>query len=225
MTKSGITKLMKLIAAFWPDFAITEVTVPAWQLILADIPDDLGIQAAAVAIRQTKFAPKPADIVEAALSISRPDTAIDAGRAWELCRKAICTFGASRMTAALATLPDAVAAAARRAGWRVMCEENEEWGRKHFIDIYDSMQANDKQIGVMPSALQQHFRQAALDTAQPVSLAELLAPPKAIAPHTTSVSPVASNAVAFKKRPPSRTPEQLREQADLLRKSLQREVS
>lgn len=220
----AIVKALKLIAIEFSDMQADADTVALWSELLGDIPDDLILAATKVALLKATFRPRIAEIRQAALALMRPDTAIDASQAWGLVLEAIRRFGLMQQEKALASLPVAVAAAVKRFGWRDLCSGEEMVNRAHFLKMFDSMQANEKQIGVLPPALQTHFRQAEIETPQPVSLAELLTPPKALKPHETSVPHPVSNVVAFKKLPPSRTPEELRAQADLLTKTARKQA-
>ncbi len=222
MTREKVIDLLNMIVLEFDGFAVDGNVLNLWHELLADIPDDIGMAAGKVVMLKATFRPRVAEIRQAALALLRPETTMDNSQAWGLVLQAIRRFGKSQREKAFASLPPAVASAAKRFGWNDLCDGEEMVNRAHFLKMFDSMQANDKQIGVLPPALQAHFRQAALATDAPVSLAELLT--KALPAHETSVSRPASNVVPLKRKPQARTPEELREQAEHLKRALQKEA-
>ena len=223
MTKNGILDLLEIIALEYDGFEVSEKMVNLWSEMLADISDAIGMAAIKVVMLKSQFRPRVADIRQAALSMLNPETEIDAGRAWQLVLRAIHSFGMYQTDRALASLPPSVASAARRVGWGALCNDEEMIARSHFMKTFDGMQDREKQIGVLPPALQSHFREAALEAA-PVSMAQIRTSPDklalpdhpATAPGRVSGYTPPQNVVAFRKRPQARSAEELRQQADLL---------
>lgn len=219
MTRDAVLDILELIVVEFDGFELDAKMVDLWEELLSDIPDELGIAATKLVILQATFRPRVADIRKAALSMLNPESEIDAGRAWELVLKAIHTFGVYQSERALASLPPTVANAARRVGWGDLCSGEEMHGRAHFLKVFESMQEREKQIGILPPALQSHFRQAALESG-PVSMAQLIAPEKVALPSAESrVSGYTppKNVVPFRRKAQSRTPDELRKQAELLK--------
>lgn len=224
MTRDAILDILELIVIEFDGFELDAKMADLWEELMSDIPDDLGIAATKLVILNATFRPRVADIRKAALSMLNPESEIDAGRAWELVLKAIHTFGAYQSERALASLPPTVASAAKRVGWGGLCSDEEMISRAHFLKVFESMQDREKQIGVLPPALQSHFRQAALESG-PVSMSQLLAPPEKVALSSASASASGrvsgytppQNVVPFRRKPQARTPEELRQQAELLK--------
>lgn len=220
-----IAKALKLIAMDFDDMVIDDDVIEHWEEMLSDIPDALILAAVKVVKIRSQFRPKVADIRKAALALINPESEIDAGQAWGLVLKAIRCYGYSLK--ALASLPPTVASAARRVGWMDLCNGEEMVSRAHFLKVFEGMQDREKQIGVLPPALQSHFREAALEAAleaAPVSMAQIRTSPDklalpdhpATAPGRVSGYTPPQNVVAFRKRPQARSAEELRQQADLL---------
>ena len=221
--REAIIKAMKLIAMEFDDMVIDKDTVEAWEELLSDVPDDLLLAAVKVSILKATYRPRIAEIRNIALSLINPESEIDAGRAWELVLQAIHAFGMYQTERALASLPPTVANAARRVGWGDLCKGEEMHGRAHFLTVFEDMQRREKEIGVLPPALQAHFRQAALESG-PVSLGELLAPKAAALPTYQPAEPTRSsgyvppqNVIPFRRKPQARSAEELRAQAELLK--------
>ena len=215
-----VAKALKLVAMDYDDMIIDQDVIEHWEEMLSDIPDELILAAVKVVKLKSQFRPKIAEIRQAALALLNPETEIDAGQAWGMVLKAIRRFGYSQESQAMAALPPTVANAARRVGWMDLCNGEEMHSRAHFLKMFEGMQEREKQIGVLPPALQSHFRQAALESG-PVSMSQLLAPPEKVALPSASgrVSGYTppQNVVPFRRKPQARTPEELRQQAELLK--------
>lgn len=225
MTSTGITDILELLAIEFDDIIIDDKVCALWEEMLSDIPDDIGVAATKLVMLTATYRPRVAEIRKAALSMLNPETEIDAGRAWQLVLRAIHTFGVYQSERALASLPPTISSAAQRVGWGALCNDEEKIGRAHFLKIFEGMQGREKQIGVLPPALQAHFRQAALEDG-PVSMAQLLAPEKVALPtYTPPTETRASgyvppkNVLPFRRKPQARSAEELRQQAELLKES------
>lgn len=223
MTKDGILDLLEIITLEYDGFEVSEKMVALWGEMLGDISDEVGMAAIKVVMLKSQFRPRVADIRAAALSLVNPECEIDASQAWALVLMAVRVYGSYQAEKALASLPATVANAARRVGWVDLCTGEEEISRAHFLKMFASMQAREKELGVLPPALQAHIRQAALESA-PVSVAQLTAPEKLALPnHPATASGRVSgytppqNMLAFRRKPQPRTPEELRQQAEILR--------
>lgn len=223
--REAVVKSMKLIAMEFDDMVIDQDAVEAWDELLSDIPDDLLLAAVKVSILKATYRPRIAEIRHMALSLMKPETEIDAGRAWELVLKAVRTYGKPRTAQALASLPPFIADVTRRVGFSDICD-SEEIGviRGQFMKIFEAAKDREKEVGILPPALQTRFRQAALES-QPESLGQILgtSEPKKIALPSVSgrvtgyTPPQKQNVVPFRRKPQARTPEELRQQAELLK--------
>ena len=223
MTRDAVLDVLQMVVIEFDGFELDVKMVDLWEELLSDISDIVGLAAAKVVILKSQFRPRVADIRAAALSLVNPECEIDASQAWALVLKAVRVYGSYQAEKALASLPATVANAARRVGWVDLCTGEEEVSRAHFLKMFGSMQAREKEIGVLPPALQSHIRQAALEAA-PVSMAQIRTSPDklalpdhpATAPGRVSGYTPPQNVVAFRKRPQARSAEELRQQADLL---------
>ena len=164
MTQAGVLNLLELIALEFDGFEISEKMRDFWAEMLTDVSDNLGHMAVKVVMLQSQFRPRVADVRRAALLIANPESEIDASQAWALISRAARLFGAYQSERALASLPPTVAAAARRFGWNDLCAGDAEITRAHFLKMFASMQAREKEIGVLPAKLQEHLRLAAHET-------------------------------------------------------------
>lgn len=227
MTKNGVLDLLEIITLEYDGFEISEKMVSLWSEMLADISDDIGMAAVKVVMLKSQFRPRVADIRAAALSLVNPESEIDASQAWALVLKAVRVYGSYQADKALSSLPATVANAARRVGWVDLCTGEEEIERAHFLKMFSSMQAREKEIGVLPPALQAHIRQAALESA-PVSVREIIgaALPQQPASLPTYTPPTETrssgyvppkNVLPFRRKPQARSAEELHQQAEILR--------
>ena len=164
MTQGGILNLLELIALEYDGFEISEKMLAFWGEMLADVPDELGHMAVKVVMSRSDFRPRVSAVRHAALLIANPESEIDASQAWALISRAARLFGAHQTDKALASLPPTVALAARRFGWHDICAGDAEITRAHFLRMFASMQAREKEIGVLPAKLQEHLRLAAHET-------------------------------------------------------------
>lgn len=226
MTRDKVIDIIELITLEY-DFELTAKMVDLWEELLSDIPDALGVLAAKSVILKSAFRPKIADIRREALALMNPESEIDAGRAWELILKAIRRFGYSQESQALSSLPASVASAAKRFGWLDLCSGEEMVNRAHFLKLFESMQTREKAVGVLPPALQAHYRQAALESA-PVSVRDIVEKalpqqPAALPTYTPPTETRSSgytppkNVLPFRRKAQTRSVEELQQQADLLR--------
>ena len=167
MTPKRITiaKVLKLIAMDFDDMMIDDDVILHWEEMLSDISDDLILTAVKIVKMQSEFRPKVADVRRAALKLVNPESEIDASQAWALILKAVRVYGSYQAEKALVSLPATVANAARRIGWVELCTGDEEISRAHFLKMFGSMQAREKELGVLPPAIQAHIRHAALESA------------------------------------------------------------
>ena len=230
MTKNGVLDVLEIITLEYDGFEVSEKMVALWGEMLGDISDEVGMAAVKVVMLKSQFRPRVADIRAAALSLVNPESEIDASQAWALVLKAVRVYGSYQADKALASLPATVANAARRVGWVDLCTGEEEIERAHFLKMFSSMQAREKEIGVLPPALQAHIRQAALESA-PASVRELVGaalPQAAALPKYTPPTETRSsgyvppkNVLPFRRKPQARSAEELHQQAEILRQQAQ----
>lgn len=238
MTRNAVIEMMELLVLEFDDFSISDALLDLWEKSLADISNELGDLAARVVILKSPHKPRIADIRGEALRLMNPESEIDAGHAWSLVLKAVRLYGSYQAARALESLPATVAEAARRVGWVEICTGDEMANRAHFLKIFEAMQGREKEIGVLPPALQDRMRQAALQ-AGPVSATSMRALAdkcvKALAgidemippalPQAAMAPPVNTDNVRPFRRvaAQSRTPQELADQARILRGGMSQE--
>lgn len=218
-----IGKALQLIAMDFDDMVVNDDVLEHWEEMLSDIPDPIVLAAVKVAKMQSEFRPKVADVRRAALKLINPQTEIEPDQAWGMVVRAVREFGSGRSHEALASLPPVVARVAQNLGWGEICRGEEDLQRAHFLKVFPSVQAREKEIGVLPPALQAHIRQAvgAGTSQESLPTSQAAALPKYIPVSETRTSGYTppNNVVAFRKRQPSRSAEELAQQAEILRQS------
>lgn len=134
--------------------------------LLSDLPLDVLKAAVKRALCESRFptVPPVGTIRALAAELSAPARALLWPEAWELARAAVRRFGAARPTRphaereALASLPPAVAHAARAVGWLALCDAAEgdlDTLRAQFRDAYGTLRGRDEREGLLPPALRQ----------------------------------------------------------------------
>lgn len=227
MTPKRITiaKALKLIAMDFDDMMIDDDVLLHWEEMLSDIPDDLILAAVKLTKMQSQFRPKVADVRKTAQKLLHPEMEMDSGQAWGLVLQAVRRYGKPQTRQALESLPPAVSAVVRQIGFDQICDsEDPQVVRAHFLRIFESRKTHEEGLNSLPPALQQYFRTAIEGSTQTA----LNAPEKIALPNyqpdydgrtrTSGYTPP-NNVVAFRKRQPSRSAEELAQQAEILRQS------
>ena len=122
--------------------------------LLGDLPARAVEDAARRAVASSPYpAIPPVGVLRAlALEATRP-TALTWGEAWGLVLAAVRRFGWDREREALASLPDAVARAARCMGWERLCAaapEHAHANRSQFRDVYTPIVEREQRAAALP---------------------------------------------------------------------------
>lgn len=151
MTKAGAANCLALIKAVHSDFDATPKAVEAWALVLADVPDAIGVEATRQALRGSPFAPKPHDLLRLAGGGS---PAARAEEAWEDVLATSAAVGAYRSP----TFGDPLTSHVVRqmGGWADLCGSDQQahWLRKEFIEIYQRLAEarGSREVVALPTA-------------------------------------------------------------------------
>lgn len=220
-----IGKALQLIAMDFDDMVVNDDVLDHWEEMLSDIPDPIVLAAVKVTKMQSEFRPKVADVRRAALKLINPQTEIEPDQAWGMVLRAVREFGSGRSREALASLPPVVARVAQNLGWGEICKGDEDLQRAHFLKVFPSVQAREKEIGVLPPALQAHIRQAVDGGSLGHDVLSATKPASALPAYTPSTETRSSgyvppkNVLPFRRKPQARSAEELRQQAELLKES------
>ena len=218
-----IGKALQLIAMDFDDMIVNDDVLDHWEEMLSDIPDPIVLAAVKVTKMQSEFRPKVADVRRAALKLMNPQTEIEPDQAWGMVLRAVREFGSGRSREALASLPPVVSRVAQNLGWGEICKGDEDIQRAHFLKVFPSVQAREKEIGVLPPALQAHIRQA---VSGGVSIQDVLPEGKPTAALPTYTPPTETrpsgyvppkNVLQFRRKPQARSAEELHQQAEILK--------
>ena len=147
-----LTKLVTVLAAFYPSIEVKDATIKAYVLRLQDLP----LAHVATAIEQcsteSKFFPSLAEIRDKALELMHPQS-MTALEAWGEVKEQMSRTGFYRSP----TFSDPnITRAVECLGWKTLCSsENEPADRAHFARVYESLvqrEAADRRL--LPAARQ-----------------------------------------------------------------------
>lgn len=143
MTPRETARLLAVIAGLWPNFKGDERTRDAWAIAFRNVSYQ-DAESALMLLFETgerTFAPTASELFAAVKRITRPpESDLRAEEAWSLVVQAVRRFGFYQELGGMASLPPAVAAAAKAVTWGELCHsENQEALRAHFFRCYDSM--------------------------------------------------------------------------------------
>lgn len=175
--KETVASVVRMVAKAYPGrFEADADTYRIWHRLLQDVPDQALMAAAVHHATQSKWPPAIAELRAAAFDILQGDAApMTAGEAWSQVVKAMRAYGVYRLDDARATLNAQVwRCVEAMGGWRELClSENGVADRAHFIRIYDTVQAREKERRqTLPEvrALAAHYAQAALGAGEQPAL-------------------------------------------------------
>lgn len=156
MDQADIIKLVRICSANyknWPEDGKEEDTVMLWEMMLSDMPLDIGKQAVQYHISKSVYPPTIADIREAAAKLANPRK-LDWIEAWDLIGQAIRKYGFYRETDAVASLPGDVAQMVRRFTWRELClNENIDTLRAQFRMAWETQSKRLNEQNILPDEI------------------------------------------------------------------------
>lgn len=131
MTIQGIAACHRILRAVWPAEAITEDTVRAWQWAFEDQRDEDVAAAVKLHIRQSKWFPKPAELLELIA-----EQTVAAGllpeEAWLEVLREVSRVGLRRGDERRFSDP-LIAEAVSAVGWGLICTADAAEARKQFV--------------------------------------------------------------------------------------------
>jgi hypothetical protein len=167
MTKKDTIKLFAIFTAAYPRFDTFKdperlrPVIELWTEMLADIPYPVAEVAAKKLILESPYPPTISDMRKQIVDITMdPADRIDGATAWGEVVQAIRKYGYYRPEEALSSMSPRAAKVVRMIGWREICA-CEEPGviRGQFIKMYDSFATREKQVGLLPIALNKAVQQ------------------------------------------------------------------
>lgn len=163
MTVDGFKKFRRIICATYTrENALADAdAVEIWMEMLADIPDDVAMEALKRWIVSQKWSPAISDIREYAVQAVRGEVR-DWGDAWESVIKAVGSYGMMREKEALASMDELTRDCVRNIGFRQICMcQMDELGyyKKDFESLYKTKLSRQyekmKKVGGIAMAYQQ----------------------------------------------------------------------
>lgn len=153
MKLSDAVKLVALAAANFPgqQERALDVTAKLWHKLLGDLPYNVAEMALVKVLATARFWPTVAEIREAAASLMAPQL-LTGGEAWaEVCEqmRRVGSYGVPEWShPVIGRAVDAMG------GWRHLCMSEEPMAdRAHFLRIYDTLAARERETAVLPPAV------------------------------------------------------------------------
>lgn len=137
MNLAETKKLLFSMTTIWPNFNIDDSTPRVYEVLLSDVEYSAADKALLVIGRRSKFAPSPAEIIEAVSEMSG-NKRMSANEAWAM----VLNIGLSVYTppARLAELPKEVQQALRNAGsYYNLARGDLEQARKSFMSAWNAL--------------------------------------------------------------------------------------
>lgn len=161
MQQSEVVKLVAVCSVNyrnWPDPNNLEKLVALWAKMLAEY--DYFIVAAAVEkyLAESPYPPTIADIMKRItdITIAKEKTAIEA---WGDVGQAIRRYGSYNETLALDMLTALTRKVVKSMGYRELClSENEMADRAHFLKVYDTLAAREREDALMLPSTKEAIR-------------------------------------------------------------------
>lgn len=153
MSPTETARTLAVIAAAYPNFAVSETTLAVWTEML----DDLEYGAVSAAVRRhiavSRFAPSIAEIREQTVAVDRtgiPTAAEAWGNAWAAARH----WGNYHPVEAFAEMGAEAAYVVGLMGWDAFCMET-EFGviRGQFLKMYQQVEQRDAREALLPAGL------------------------------------------------------------------------
>lgn len=153
MKLSEAAQLVGMAAANFPgqQERALDVTARLWHQLLGDLPYKVAEMALVHVLATAKYWPTVAEIREAAARLTGPQL-LTAGEAWaEVCEqmRRVGSYGTPEWSH-----PIIGRAVEAMGGWRHLCMSEEPMAdRAHFLRIYDTLAARERETAVLPPAV------------------------------------------------------------------------
>ncbi len=168
-TEEEIVKVMKFLSAAYPQRELSAETIAVYVASLADVDGELLWLAAQQAVRELKYFPTVAELLEIASRISNafggPGNEMTSGQAWALVMGVVRRYGFYKLTdpdvvpGVEAKLPALVVRAVHAVGgWRDLCLVREDQvmpTRAHFYKVYEQLQRRQREVRRLHPAVRQ----------------------------------------------------------------------
>jgi len=160
-SKKTIGEMVALLTAQWPKDQATELTLKVYQLVLADIPDDVLQAAVMQLLGQATFRPTAAEVRKAAFDLMRGHEA-SAIEAWGEVKRMVHRPAAERhWTTPL--IPEALRCVGGLSAFAFSLVDDEPSWRARFLEAYNTLRERQRKDALMlPQVKQLIAQQAAL---------------------------------------------------------------
>jgi hypothetical protein len=161
MTSKEIAILVQMAVADDPHLQKKDMTntVRLWYISFRDIEYAKAEAALVMVLSRKSYFPSVSDMRRALVELESEGKELDGSSVYGLIRNAVSSYGWPNPVNGLASLPPEVAELAREFGWQSLCENtNTEVLRGQITNAWNRRQAADKEIKVLPIALQPENR-------------------------------------------------------------------
>lgn len=148
MKQSDLLKLVQMCSANyrnWPEKGKEEDVISLWNILFSDVDFSLLRAAVQKHMMESTYPPTIADIREqiAKIALNEQKTGIEA---WGDVKNAIRRFGYYESEKGISSLKGLTKKVVELMGYRELCQsENEMADRAHFLKVYDSLVAREKE--------------------------------------------------------------------------------
>lgn len=159
MNAKEVAGLLAMCAANFPAMGDRDLRLTArlWELMLEDVPFDVGKQAICKVLATARFFPTVGEIRQAVAELQSPRL-LDWSEAWGLIRDAIRRYGAYRESEALASLPPDVRKVVQRFGWQNLCLSEEiEVVRGQFRMAWETYAKRETERAALPLPIREQL--------------------------------------------------------------------
>jgi len=146
-------RTLAVIAAAYPNFAVSETTLAVWTEMLGDLEYDDVSMAVRRHIAVSRFAPSIAEIREQAVAVERPSIPTGA-EAWGNAWSAVRHWGNYHPVEAFEEMGPEAAYVVGLIGFEAFCMET-EFGvlRGQFLKMYAQVEQRDAKEALLPASL------------------------------------------------------------------------
>lgn len=145
MDSKSLVYALKMVSTIYPSVVLSKELVKSWEMLLADIPDELGTKAFEAHLKSSTFPPTPANIVSLVEEMKKTDDDVmTAEEGWKIALDLARKYGQERGGEASESIKQypKLVHAIRTVGYRAICTTDYKelpFLKKQFIALFDQV--------------------------------------------------------------------------------------